>query len=337
MQTSLSSLSSDFQKILKDFCTDITLTFPEYTAIVEKLFREMDENQQDVHDNIQKHCALLTELHKEAILNEDESSIIGSQKMTDFIPGIPFQYLWNCKGVKETTKTTMWRYLQMLLLFFHRDDIIFQDTNTTILEKLEAHFQTLQSKQICDKQKGDNDDNDDNDDDDDDDSENNMMFDNEKTMEKLLSGKLGSFVKEIAASSAECFGTDLEQSKSPQEAFQKMMADPSKIFNVAKDISAKMQSKLKDGDLEHSELLNEASNIMKVMKGIPGLENMEEMVKKFASVVEKDTNTKKAPAASTTSATSRPPTTTPGPKGMSDDELCRLFDQTFTKKGYKRK
>ena len=39
----------------------------------------------------------------------------GSEHTTEFLPGLVFKELWGSEGVTEGTKSTIWKYLQLLL------------------------------------------------------------------------------------------------------------------------------------------------------------------------------------------------------------------------------
>jgi len=58
-----------------------------------------------------------------------------------------------------------------------------------------------------------------------------------------------------------------------------MLKDPSKMFGLVNSVGSKIDSKIKSGELKESELMEEASEMLKKMKDFPGLD---QLFKKFA-------------------------------------------------------
>ena len=57
------------------------------------------------------------------------------------------------------------------------------------------------------------------------------------------------------------------------------MKNPTKLLGLISKISNKINSKMKDGSLKESELLEEATNIFKNMKNMPGMGNFNDIFK----------------------------------------------------------
>ena len=57
------------------------------------------------------------------------------------------------------------------------------------------------------------------------------------------------------------------------------MKNPTKLLGLIGKISNKINSKMKDGSLKESELLEEATNIFKNMKDMPGMGNFNDIIK----------------------------------------------------------
>ena len=57
------------------------------------------------------------------------------------------------------------------------------------------------------------------------------------------------------------------------------MKNPTKLLGLINNISNKINSKMKDGSLKESELLEEATNIFKDMKNVPGMGNFNDIFK----------------------------------------------------------
>jgi flagellar biosynthesis component FlhA len=52
-------------------------------------------------------------------------------------------------------------------------------------------------------------------------------------------------------------------------------------MNLVKTVGSKIDSKMKSGEMNQSELMTEASNMMNQMKSVPGMENIQEMISKM--------------------------------------------------------
>ena len=87
-------IPEEFHKIIKDFVSDITTTFPEYEAIISRWWKPEDPEKLKVIFN---HCLSVFPERFFDILyqNQDifkEDSVVN----TEFLPGISFKYLWTC-------------------------------------------------------------------------------------------------------------------------------------------------------------------------------------------------------------------------------------------------
>ena len=52
-------------------------------------------------------------------------------------------------------------------------------------------------------------------------------------------------------------------------------------MGLVKKVGSKLDTKLKSGQIDEKELMSEASELMRKMKDMPGMGNMEEMLKKM--------------------------------------------------------
>jgi hypothetical protein len=129
-------IPDEFFKIINDFTQDISITFPEYSPIINKWWlanavtTDVEGLTQEEQD--QKSAALLEEkeaktkkvfLHCLRVIPERFFDILyqnenmfdeGSDINTEFLPGIIFKYLWTC-DISANTRATIWKYLQLML------------------------------------------------------------------------------------------------------------------------------------------------------------------------------------------------------------------------------
>lgn len=126
-------IPDEFFKIINDFTQDISITFPEYTPIINKWWISKSATTGLTDEEICQTCETRLE-EKEAktkkvflhclrviperffdILYQNENMFDeGSDINTEFLPGIIFKYLWTC-DISANTRATIWKYLQLML------------------------------------------------------------------------------------------------------------------------------------------------------------------------------------------------------------------------------
>ena len=63
--------------------------------------------------------------------------------------------------------------------------------------------------------------------------------------------------------------------------FKRLIKNPTKLLSLVKNVGSKLDEKLKSGDMKESELLEEASELMKKMKNMPGMGDLQSMFSKM--------------------------------------------------------
>ena len=96
---------------------------------------------------------------------------------------------------------------------------------------------------------------------------------------KLINGKIGSLAKEIAEETTKDMDLDAENITDVNDVLKGFMKNPTKLLGLISKISNKINSKMKDGSLKESELLEEATNVFKNMKNMPGMGNFNDILK----------------------------------------------------------
>ena len=95
----------------------------------------------------------------------------------------------------------------------------------------------------------------------------------------LINGKIGSLAKELAEETSKDLDIDLDGANDVGDVFKKLFKNPSNLMNLVNSIGKKIDTKMKDGSIKESELLEEATGIFKNMKNMPGMDNMEQLFK----------------------------------------------------------
>lgn len=95
----------------------------------------------------------------------------------------------------------------------------------------------------------------------------------------LMGGKLGELAQEIAEETAQGLDmNDFDGSENVSDVFKKMFNNPGKFMNLVSNVTNKLDSKMKSGEFQQQDLMQEATGILQNMKDIPGMGNIQEMM-----------------------------------------------------------
>ena len=107
-----SPVPSNLRSIITDFTADLSVVFPEYAFMWSKWATESDAEYEKLH----AHClAVYPERFFDIMYTNADIFEAGSKMVVDFLPDVDFRILFNCPGVSEKTKTSIWKYLQLIL------------------------------------------------------------------------------------------------------------------------------------------------------------------------------------------------------------------------------
>ena len=280
----------DFSKVLVDFTNDILTTFPEQketlddnlNAIITNFNNEEYDNTEHIA-TVRKHCATIYPEKFFDILYQNEE-IFNTDVALEFLPGIDFNTLWKDDTVSENTRKTIWKYLQ-LILFTVVSDISdsssFGDT-AKLFEAIDENEFKAKLEDTINKMQETFDMNSENTD------ASGIHMDNMPDPEKIhehvagmMDGKLGKLAHEIAEETAKDLNMNMEDSSSVQDVFQNLFKNPSKLMGLVKKVGGKLDEKIKSGEINESELLAEAGDMVKKMKDMPGMDNIQSMLGNF--------------------------------------------------------
>lgn len=229
----------DLKQILIDFCNDIKNTFPEYKETVEGYNS----------DELIEYCKnFFTERTLEIIYKNN--SIFDSECF--FLPGIDFKILWN-SDISDTTKETIWKYLQLILFsFVSSDDHSFSDTlkffedldKNDFKDKVEEIMKNLKTDEKFDTD---------------------TLPNEEKlnsTFEGLFNSKIGSIAQEIAEETSKSLNIDPNAN-----VMDSILNNPTNLMSLVKNVSESLDKKMKQGEINQEELLKESSSVINNMGG----------------------------------------------------------------------
>ncbi len=280
------NIPPEFFKIMKDFLNDILITFPEYE---EKITDE--ENlilSGDVSDNkLYLYCCDVYPSRFFDILYKNVEMFDDKDRNTCFLPNIDFNYFFK-QNITENTKDTLWKYLQLILFTIAgniNDQECFGDT-AKLFEAIDEDV--LKSKiedtikdmgEIFDLSGMDFD-------------GSGQYFDSSginmpnpedlnNHINSLMEGKLGKLASEIAEETAKEMSINLDEEANVNDVMGKLFKNPGKLLNMVKKVGSKLDEKIKSGEIKESELMEEASELMKKMKNMPGMAGMEGLFSKM--------------------------------------------------------
>lgn len=272
----------EFYKIINDFTTDMLTTFPEYSGIISRWWNRPSENVEESRRKevlfVFRHCVnKYPERFFDILYKNDEIFKEESEINTEFLPGIVFKQLWNL-DILDTTKETMWKYLQLILFAvvgsvhdgsaFGDSAKLFEAINEEELKsKIEETLENMQNM----FENGSN-------------GENPINMEGVPNAEQLhdhinsmMGGKLGKLALELAEETAQDLNLDMENVSDTKDVFQKLFKNPGKMMGMVKNISSKIDAKIKSGELNESEIMEEGMELLNKMKNMPGMENMQQM------------------------------------------------------------
>jgi len=276
------TVPTNFRTSIVDFLNDLSVTFPEYTQLWSK-WLDLDATDEDFQELYEYSATVYPERFFD-ILNQKVSIFSEDSEInTYFLPNVDFRMLYNCEGISERTKETIWKYLQVILLSLVnsiKDKMNFGDTMNMFdnLEEGDLHAKLQDAITNIGKffeQTGTES------------TESTESTDNTKKtpglpemeelhghLQSLFDGKIGQLAKELAEDMSEditaSFGEDMEGMNSTQDVLKKLMQNPQKIKNVVNTVKDKLASKMESGDISREDLMEEASEMMKKMNGLGG-------------------------------------------------------------------
>jgi hypothetical protein len=278
------AIPSEFKNLMNDFMGDILTSFPEYATTIEP-YSEL--NNDTTIKYLFEHCKKVYPIRFFDILYNNEEMFLDDEMNTEFLPNINFSKIWKEK-LSDKTRNIIWKYLQLILfcviqnvkdashfgnsekLFEAIDEDEFKKKIEESMEDIGKFFE--ENDTMFKETKGDISDN----------ANNIPMPDSDKLHEHingLLKGKLGRLASEIAEETASEMQVDLCGNDDVNDVFSKLFKNPSKLMKMVKSIGTKIDHKIKSGEIDESELMKEAGDLMQQMKNMPGMKNMDKIFK----------------------------------------------------------
>jgi len=355
----MSDENDGFNKLIKDMIQDILTTFPELdNDELNPDVRLVLKDDADALDRMYKYC---TDIYPERffdILYENEDIFKEeSEQNVYFLPGINFRTIW--ATTSDENHVIIWKYIKLILFSVVSsvsDHKSFGDThkifeavdNDALKKKLEDTIRQM-SEMMSDETENE--------------PENGKpasdntppkfdASDIHKHLEGIMDGKLGNLAKEIAEETAKDMGHDLDDiSVNADDILKNMLKDPTKMMDLVKSVGSKLDERIKNGNITENELMEDAQQMMKKMKDIPGFGDINGLLSKMGinpSKVNmnalsahmeremKKNSTKERMRKKMNENNKQPPTTTNGPKSSPEDESIDDIAEWIEKSGSER-
>ena len=303
MTEELKCIPEEFSKVIRDFIFDLKTTFPEYTPLINKWWKnnnqfdyieDDEERNKAIFDSEEKSTKMLFEFCQKKIpprffdiLYQNEDIFKEDQEFdTEFLPNIHFKNLWQCE-ISEKTRETIWKYLQLIMFSIvgtlnNKEafgdtaklfEAINEDDFKSKLEETLSHMQGLfdLSNNLSEEYNSDG-----------------VKMENMPNAEEIhehitgmLDGKLGQLAREIAEETSNNLNLDFDNVSDMKDIFQKLIKNPTKLMGLVKTVGDKLDTRIKSGEIKESELISEATEMMNKMKNMPGMGNIQEMLSKM--------------------------------------------------------
>lgn len=290
-ETTNKGKNNSIRKVLQDLVRDLLLTFPELNEAIDPRLRVIYDGEESVRADkaVESLVEYFNTVYPERffdILYQNEEMFTNEEANLKFLPNIDFKVLWR-ENISANTKDTLWKYLQ-LILFTTVSNVDNGESFGDTAKLFEAINQDEFKSKLEETMKGmqemfENVEKDENGE-----AKSNINLDEmpnaediHNHVEKMMGGKLGALAKEIAEETAKDLNIDMTDASSVSDVFKNLMKNPTKLMGMVKNVGSKLDEKIKSGDIKESELLQEASEMMKNMKDMPGFGNIQEMLSKM--------------------------------------------------------
>ena len=292
----------DFEKIIKDFTKDLLISFPELKDELHKDIVSICLDKKDKSDAINRmheHIKLVFPQRFFDILYENADMFTNDEHNLEFLPGIDFKILWK-EDISDKTRDCIWKYLQLLLFTvagklstnesFGDTAKLFEAIDENELKsKLDETMNSLQDmfKQSMQQNNQGGEEGDEGEGNEGSEGgeggEGGFAMPNPEDIhshiQEMFQGKIGNLAKEIADETMKDMDIDMNNPENATGMFKNLLKDPKKLMSLVQSVGKKLDEKLKSGEVKETELLKEASEMLKKMKDMPGMSHMESMFK----------------------------------------------------------
>lgn len=310
MSNTQQTMPEQFKGIMMDFINDLNTTFPEYS---NKWWVYGSETTNEGWEDLYKYClTVYPERFFDILYQSDELFSENSTSNTYFLPNVDFKLLYNCEGVTETTRQSIWNYLKLLLftmmggvkdksmfgdsmnMFEGVDENELQEKLSEVMSGMSDFMKDMEEK--INKASDEDQESAESSEDGTKKEERKKFFENMNPddvhghIKSLFGEKLGGLanelVEEFMAEIQELLGINPEnfdQNASASDLLKKLMRHPDKFMKLTKKIGEKFHKKMESGDISKEDIAKEMGDIVEKMRQMGGsAKQMNEMFKNMA-------------------------------------------------------
>jgi hypothetical protein len=277
----------NFKTIIHDFTMDLSTTFPEFSHFWSKWTTANDDEYKTLFD----YCiTVIPERFFDIVYQNAEMFDLNNETNVTFLPDVNFKILYNCEGVSENTKKTIWKYLQLLLfnvigsiddkskfgdaanIFDGIDENMLHDKLKETMSGLGDFFKKMEGEEKTE-----------------------FTFDAKDGLPNLeevnthlkgiFDGKIGKLAKELAEEISGDFNDLVGDTTAgtTQDVLKNLMKNPKKMMGLVKKVGDRLTQKMDSGEISKDEIMKEAGDIMSKMKEMGGgAEKLNDLFKQFA-------------------------------------------------------
>lgn len=242
-----------FNSFLKLFIENIMETFDEYKEVIMEYYKDLLETERCSDDKYVKRFLNKLKDYKTHISEENDDMF---KEDIYLLKNVNFKTLWNSGEISETNKKKIWEYLQTLYVL---SETIINDTHTiSELVKQFKYVKDNDSKEASDPNI--------------DKDVFNMLKNlssSNNNIENLFteSGMIGKLADELTTEldiGNMDLGVDIDGNKNMDDIFSSLInGDNSlKFMNLIQTVGNKIQTKIQKGEIDATDLLSEAQNVM---------------------------------------------------------------------------
>lgn len=285
----------NFKSIIHDFTMDLTTTFPEFSHFWTKWTSSTD----DEYKTLFEYCmTVFPERFFDIMYQNAEIFELENETNVKFLPDVNFKVLYNCEGVSENTKKTIWKYLQLLLfnvigsvddkskfgdaagIFEGIDENMLQDKLKETMAGLGDFFKKMEKDVKPEGGEGG--------------EKHEFTFNPEdgipnldevnEHLKGIFDGKIGKLAKELAEEISGDFSDMVGDTAegTTEDVLKNLMKNPKKMMGLVKKVGDRLTQKMDSGEISKDEIMKEAGDIMAKMKEMGGgAEKLNDLFKQF--------------------------------------------------------
>jgi hypothetical protein len=250
------------------------------------LIIDLNEENNDSENikNLYLHCKNIypTKFFDLLYQNDEIFNTEDDDSALEFLPGVDFKEVWQ-QDITDKTRLIIWKYLQLICF-----SIVNSENDTKSFGDTASLFEAINEEELKSKLEETM-------------EQMSKIFDmsgnafedvgeggiNMEDMPNpddlhehisgLLDGKLGRLASEITEETMKDF-QDISGVNSVGDIFQVLFKDPGRLMKMIKKVGGNLDQKIKSGEIKESELMEEASELMKKLHKMPGMKNMQKMM-----------------------------------------------------------